>query len=133
MADYDNKWISVHSPEGKYLSRIGVGKLLGPKGVIVDNDGRIIVVDNKQSCICIFQNNGKFLHKFGSRGNQEHQLAGPHFCAVTKDNDIVVSDFHNHCVKVNGSYFTYFMRLVTKTTYLRIKLYIVTLEMAPGS
>ena len=26
--------------------------------------------------------------------------AGPHFCAVNADNDIIVSDFHNHQVKV---------------------------------
>ena len=25
---------------------------------------------------------------------------GPHFCAVNADNDIIVSDFHNHQVKV---------------------------------
>ncbi|KAJ8297510.1 hypothetical protein KUTeg_024041 [Tegillarca granosa] len=33
VADYDNKWISVYSPDGKYINKIGTGKLLGPKGV----------------------------------------------------------------------------------------------------
>ena len=27
-------------------------------------------------------------------------IAGPHFCAVNSENDIIVSDFHNHQVKV---------------------------------
>ena len=103
IADYDNKWVSIFSPEGKYLNKMGTGKLLGPKGVCVDNNGHIIVVDNKQSCVFIFQSNGKLLHKFGSRGNEEHQFAGPHFCAVNQENDIIVSDFHNHCVKVFDS------------------------------
>ncbi|KAK2165942.1 hypothetical protein LSH36_44g11016 [Paralvinella palmiformis] len=100
VADYDNKWISVFNPEGKYINRIGSGKLLGPKGVCVDHNGHIVVVDNKASCVFVFQSNGKLLHKFGSRGNEEHQFAGPHFCAVNRDNDIIVTDFHNHCVKV---------------------------------
>lgn len=40
------------------------------------------------------------IHKFGSRGNGDCQFAGPHFVAVTEENRIVVSDFHNHCIKV---------------------------------
>lgn len=100
VADYDNKWVSVFSPEGKYINKIGTGKLLGPKGIAVDSNGHIIVVDNKASTIFIFQSNGKLISKFGSRGNREDQFAGPHFVAVNASNDIIVSDFHNHCVKV---------------------------------
>lgn len=29
MADYENKWVSIFEPSGKYVSRIGNGKLLG--------------------------------------------------------------------------------------------------------
>ncbi|XP_021344627.1 tripartite motif-containing protein 2-like isoform X1 [Mizuhopecten yessoensis] len=100
VADYDNKWISVFSPEGKYVNKIGTGKLLGPKGIAVDKNGHIIVVDNKGSCVFIFQSNGKLISKFGSRGNHDWQFAGPHYVAVNKDNDILISDFHNHCIKV---------------------------------
>lgn len=100
IADYDNKWISIYSPDGKYLNKIGTGKLLGPKGIAVDRNGHIIVVDNKGSAIFIFQSNGKLLSKFGSRGNGDHQFAGPHYVAVNANNDIIVSDFHNHCIKV---------------------------------
>ena len=103
VADYDNKWVSVFGQDGKYMNKIGTGKLLGPKGVCVDHNGHIIVVDNKASSVFIFQPNGKLLHKFGTRGNEEHQFAGPHFCAVNEENDIIVSDFHNHCIKVFDS------------------------------
>jgi len=100
IADYDNKWISIFDPTGKFMSRIGHGKLLGPKGLTVDSNGHIYVVDNKASCILIFQPNGKLLHKFGSRGNDEGQFAGPHFVAVNSKGNIIITDFHNHCVKV---------------------------------
>ncbi|XP_064636668.1 tripartite motif-containing protein 2-like isoform X2 [Lineus longissimus] len=103
ISDYDNKWVSIHGQDGKYLNKIGTGKLLGPKGIAVDKNGHIIVVDNKASCVFIFQSNGKMIHKFGSRGNMDHQFAGPHYVAVNDENDIIVSDFHNHCIKVFDS------------------------------
>lgn len=93
--------------------QIGTGKLMGPKGVAVDNNGHIIVVDNKASCVLVFQSNGKLLHKFGSRGNEDYQFAGPHYAAITKNNDIIVSDFHNHCVKVKNIYiFIYWLYFI---------------------
>ncbi|KAK5926301.1 hypothetical protein CgunFtcFv8_021884 [Champsocephalus gunnari] len=98
--NYDNKWVSIFSSEGKFKSKIGSGKLMGPKGVSVDRNGHIIVVDNKACCIFIFQVNGKLVTKFGNRGNGDRQFAGPHFAAVNNKNEIIVTDFHNHSVKV---------------------------------
>ncbi|KAA8594601.1 hypothetical protein FQN60_011736 [Etheostoma spectabile] len=100
IADYDNKWVSIFSSEGKFKNKIGSGKLMGPKGVSVDRNGHIIVVDNKACCVFIFQINGKLVTKFGNRGNGDRQFAGPHFAAVNNNNEIIVTDFHNHSVKV---------------------------------
>uniref|UniRef100_A0AAX7TKT1 Tripartite motif-containing protein 2 n=1 Tax=Astatotilapia calliptera TaxID=8154 RepID=A0AAX7TKT1_ASTCA len=116
IADYDNKWVSIFSSEGKFKNKIGSGKLMGPKGVSVDRNGHIIVVDNKSCCVFIFQVNGKLVTKFGNRGNGDRQFAGtlngntvhcskitqfsPHFAAVNNNNEIIVTDFHNHSVKV---------------------------------
>lgn len=49
---------------------------MGPKGVSVDRNGHIIVVDNKACCVFIFQVNGKLVTKFGNRGNGDRQFAG---------------------------------------------------------
>lgn len=57
-------------------AKIGSGKLMGPKGVSVDRNGHIIVVDNKACCVFIFQINGKLVTKFGNRGNGDKQFAG---------------------------------------------------------
>ncbi|XP_012814662.1 tripartite motif-containing protein 2 isoform X3 [Xenopus tropicalis] len=104
IADYDNKWVSIFSADGKFKTKIGSGKLMGPKGVSVDRNGHIIVVDNKACCVFIFQPNGKIVTRFGSRGNGDKQFAGtldgPHFAAVNSNNEIIVTDFHNHSVKV---------------------------------
>ncbi|XP_066574065.1 tripartite motif-containing protein 2 isoform X1 [Amia ocellicauda] len=104
IADYDNKWVSIFSSDGKFKTKIGSGKLMGPKGVSVDRNGHVIVVDNKACCVFIFQPNGKLVTKFGNRGNGDRQFAGtldgPHFAAVNNNNEIIVTDFHNHSVKV---------------------------------
>ncbi len=73
----------------------------GPKGVCVNNAGHLVVVDNKASCVLIFQLNGKLLLRFGTRGGQQDQLAGPHYVAVNSMGQIIVSDFHNHSIKVS--------------------------------
>ena len=49
-------------------SKICSGKLLGPKGICVDSKGRVIVVDNRSSCVVVFSPTGKFINKFGCRG-----------------------------------------------------------------
>ncbi|KAG8545334.1 hypothetical protein GDO81_021069 [Engystomops pustulosus] len=104
VADYDNRWVSIFSPEGKFKNKVGVGRLMGPKGVAVDRNGHLIVVDNKSCCIFIFQSNGKLVGRFGGRNPGDKQqtgtLDGPHFLAVNNKNEIIVTDFHNHSVKV---------------------------------
>ncbi|KAM8853476.1 tripartite motif-containing protein 3-like isoform X1 [Synchiropus splendidus] len=118
VADYDNRWISIFSSDGKFKSKIGAGRLMGPKGVAVDKNGHIITADNKACCVFIFQSNGKLVTKFGARGTLDRHFAdksganieqklsksgpvfSPHFVAVNNKNEIVVTDFHNHSVKV---------------------------------
>jgi len=79
-----------------------------------------VVVDNKASTVFVFiATSGKLVNKyncdlghdcmlnrvaflrFGTRGSERHQLAGPHFAAVNSRGEIVVSDFHNHAIKVS--------------------------------
>ncbi|KAM9801096.1 tripartite motif-containing protein 3-like isoform 2-T2 [Neosynchiropus ocellatus] len=118
VADYDNRWISIFSSDGKFKNKIGAGRLMGPKGVAVDKNGHIITADNKACCVFIFQSNGKLVTKFGARGTLDRHFAdksganieqklsksgpvfSPHFVAVNNKNEIVVTDFHNHSVKV---------------------------------
>ena len=104
MSDYDNKWISIHEPGGKFINKVGGSRLLGPKGVTVSNTGELIVVDNKASCVHVLQPSGKLVTKFGSRGSEMDQLAGPHYAAVNSLGNIIISDFHNHNIKVGLRY-----------------------------
>lgn len=42
----------------------------------MDQNGHVIVVDNKACTVFIFQLTGKLIAKFGSRGNGDKQFAG---------------------------------------------------------
>lgn len=50
VVDYDNDWVSIFFFEVKFKIKIGVGYFMGFKGVIVDLNGFIIVVDSKLLC-----------------------------------------------------------------------------------
>ncbi|XP_076802919.1 tripartite motif-containing protein 2-like isoform X2 [Clavelina lepadiformis] len=99
VSDYDNKVVNLFSPDGKFRSRIGSGKLQGPRGVCVNRNNHLIVIDNKQCKVFLFQLNGRLVTKFGSRGTGSSQLAGPHYAVVDQNNDIYITDFYNHCIK----------------------------------
>ena len=48
----------------------------------------------------LLQPSGRLVTKFGSRGSELDQLAGPHYAATNSLGNIIVSDFHNHNIKV---------------------------------
>ncbi|KAM9170723.1 tripartite motif-containing protein 3 isoform 4-T5 [Pangshura tecta] len=111
VADSNNQCVQVFSNEGQFRLRFGVrgrspGQLQRPTGVTVDMNGDIIIADYDNRWVSIFspegkfKSNGKLVTKFGGRGTAERQFAGPHFVAVNNKNEIVVTDFHNHSVKV---------------------------------
>ena len=51
----------------------------------------------------LLQPSGRLVTKFGSRGSELDQLAGPHYAATNSLGNIIVSDFHNHNIKVATS------------------------------
>ena len=59
-----------------------------------------MVCDANNHSIQVFEVNGKFLGKFGSKGNKVGQFNGPSSSAVFSDGRIVVTDFHNHRVQI---------------------------------
>ena len=72
-----------------------------PWGVCCDKNGNIIVADRSNNRIQIFDNNGKFVHKFGSAGSRNGQFDRP--AGVTCDNErgtIIVADKDNHRIQV---------------------------------
>jgi len=69
--------------------------------VVCNLVGEIVVADTDNHRIQVFDRNGKFLFKFGSRGNGNGQFDRP--CGATVDqrnNQIVVADAWNHRIQI---------------------------------
>ncbi|XP_073674344.1 tripartite motif-containing protein 3 [Garra rufa] len=113
--------------EDELIYRVGTrgrerGEFSNLQGISTTSNGRIVVADSNNQCIQVFSNDGQFKLKFGfgAKGTSERQFTdkstpntptepkqsksgpafSPHFVAINNKNEIVVTDFHNHSVKV---------------------------------
>lgn len=102
VVDYECKCVNVYEENGRFISKICQGKLLGPKGVSINkaHQNQIVIADSKANSVCVFDADGKFLQRFGNLGNKNENFAGPQYVSCMSNGDIVVSDFYNHCLKV---------------------------------
>ena len=102
VSDYESKCVNIFKAvNGKFLNKICENKLLGPKGICINNKNQIIIADAKGNSIFIFDSNGKLLKKFGSLGQAQDRFSGPQYVCCNKcTNEIVISDFYNHSIKV---------------------------------
>jgi hypothetical protein len=102
VCDYESKCVSFYDLTGKYQSKFGSNKLIGPKGICVNKsiNNEIIVADCKGNSIYIFSSAGKFLKRFGNQSNKNESFAAPHYLSCLSNGSIVITDFYNHCVKV---------------------------------
>jgi len=108
VTDYDqhliSNWTIDENGNGKLTKKFGQQSLIGPKGLCVSKEsGKLVVADNKANSICLFDSSGSFLHRFGRRGAEIHELAGPHyvrFAEEDNDRNIIVTDFYNNSIKI---------------------------------
>ncbi len=91
--------IQVYNKYGQFLRKFGANILQHPRGVCVDNKGRIIVVECKVMRVLIFDLMGNVLQKF----NCSKYLEFPNgvCCSSGLDREeIYISDNRAHCIKV---------------------------------
>ena len=81
---------------GKFGS--GDGMFGDPWGVAVTDRDEIVVADNKNNRIQVFDSYGTFLRSFGCKGNHPGEFSSPRGIAIDKDRKIFVSD--NHKVQI---------------------------------
>lgn len=88
--------IQIYNQYGQFVRKFGANILQHPRGVTVDNKGRIIVVECKVMRVIIFDQNGVVLQKFGCSKHLEF----PNGVVVNDKQEIFISDNRAHCVKV---------------------------------
>eukprot|EP00096_Caligus_rogercresseyi_P005867 TRINITY_DN21915_c0_g1_i1.p1 TRINITY_DN21915_c0_g1~~TRINITY_DN21915_c0_g1_i1.p1 ORF type:complete len:900 (+),score=275.50 TRINITY_DN21915_c0_g1_i1:221-2920(+) len=88
--------VQIYNQYGQFVRKFGANILQHPRGVCVDNVGRIIVVECKVMRVIIFDQMGNVLNKFGCSKHLEF----PNGVVVNDRQEIFISDNRAHCVKV---------------------------------
>nr|CAG4651623.1 EOG090X01W2 [Triops cancriformis] len=88
--------IQIYNQYGQFVRKFGANVLQHPRGITVDNKGRIIVVECKVMRVLIFDQMGNVLQKFGCSKHLEF----PNGVVVNDKQEIFISDNRAHCVKV---------------------------------
>ena len=88
--------VQIYTSNGEFVRKFGANILQHPRGVTVDNKGRIIIVECKVMRVIIFDHMGNVLQKFGCSKHLEF----PNGVVVNDKEEIFISDNRAHCVKV---------------------------------
>ena len=78
----------------------GEGMLDYPMGVAVTAKDEVVVADNQNHRVQVFDSNGTFLRSFGHKGENAGEFKNPTGIAIDKDRNILVSEYHNHRVQI---------------------------------
>lgn len=99
--------IQVYGKNGTFVCKFGAKHLKHPRGLAVDHMNRVIVVECKVMRVFIFNLQGVLLNSFDC----SEQIQFPNAVAVSKKDEIFISDNRNHCVKV-FNFFGEFLRQI---------------------
>jgi DNA-binding beta-propeller fold protein YncE len=108
----DSVGARVHrfTPEGKWLSEIGLGPGSGPaqfnapRDARVHKSGEIFVSDANNYRIQVFSEDGKFLRMFGSKGSGPNQFLRAHGLEFSPDHSrLYIVDVDNNRVSVHDA------------------------------
>ena len=78
----------------------GEGMLNNPLGVAVNDRNEIVVADQFNHRVQVFDSNGTFLRSFGHQGVNAGEFKHPFGIAINKDRQIFVADSYNHKVQI---------------------------------
>ena len=78
----------------------GEGLLNEPMGVAVTAKDEVVVADNQNHRVQVFDSNGTFLRSFGHKGENDGEFKYPTGIAINKDRQIFVADSDNHRIQI---------------------------------
>ncbi len=103
--DSMNFRVQLFSLDGVAQSTIGqigdgLGSMFRPKGVSVDSEDHIYVIDGLWGVVQIFDRQGELLYYFGQRGAQLGEFQLPSGLFIDKNDRIYIADSYNGRVQV---------------------------------
>lgn len=106
VTDTMNNRVQVFSPEGAWRERkfgtpgLYLGNLVRPKGVAVDSEGHVYVVESYYDHLLVFNAAGEFLLPIGGTGKETGRFYLPAGVWVDNRNRVFVADMFNGRVMV---------------------------------
>jgi len=101
---------TLQASEGSFLSQgswtsfgtrgAGQGDFKMPRGIAVDSNGNIYVVDTDNHRIQKFSPGGKWLTSWGGKGSGQGQLRNPYGIAIDEADHIYVADTNNNRIQI---------------------------------
>ena len=79
---------------------LGEGMFQYPVGVAVNNRDEIVLVDNANHRVQVFDSNGTFLRSFGRKGENAGEFIHPNGIATGENRKIFVAEWGNHRVQI---------------------------------
>ncbi len=70
------------------------------EGLAIDGDGNVYVVDTYNHRIQVFDPHGRFLRKWGTKGEGDGEFSSPHAIALDGDGRVYVTDLRNNRIQV---------------------------------
>ena len=68
ISDNSYHQVQVFTVEGQFVREFGTGQLKEPRGLTVTTDGSVLVADESNNRVAVFNNEGKLVHSFTVRG-----------------------------------------------------------------
>ncbi|MCL5046556.1 MAG: 6-bladed beta-propeller [Actinobacteria bacterium] len=93
VSDSGNGRIEYFDGSGRFLGKIE--GLVNPRGIALDQGGRLYVVDPLSHTVTVYNSEKKLLFTFGSRGVDNGQFNFPNGVAVDNQGRILVTDREN--------------------------------------
>jgi DNA-binding beta-propeller fold protein YncE len=109
VADTWNQRIQKFTADGQFLSMWGHGitqdtndllGFYGPRGIVIDKLGNVLVTDTGNSRVLVFNMNGQPVTQFGSTGVAAGQFAEPVGMALDTNGRLYVVDTWNQRIQV---------------------------------
>ena len=97
VAEFGNSRIQVFTMDGEPVFKFGDSgpeRLDNPVGCVCYEE-KFFITDRNNNCVKVFDGKGRFLYKFGEKGNGDGQLNSPYGLCVDKYGNLLVCDSGN--------------------------------------
>ena len=105
VVDAMNFRVKFLNRDGDYKGTIGqigdsVGQIFRPKGIAVDSEGHLYIVEGAWGVVQVFDREGRLLYFFGKNGTGLGEFQLPSGLFIDHNDRIYVVDSYNHRIQV---------------------------------